>query len=119
MINRHPQGWKHTVDGRWMRWTSPTADAGVQFDAFAAQHPTMSLTTWTLWAGPHPDRPTWTLTASPRTPSGLLADLTESLAHAIGTRQGHITGRERQTGLGTTPPAIPAAKARATVSHTR
>ena len=31
-------GWKHTVDGRWIRWTSPGGDAGVQFDAFAAQH---------------------------------------------------------------------------------
>jgi hypothetical protein len=31
-------GWKHTMDGRWIRWTSPDGDAGVQFDAFAAQH---------------------------------------------------------------------------------
>ncbi|MET9839518.1 DUF317 domain-containing protein [Streptomyces virginiae] len=30
-------GWEHTVDGRWIRWTNLTGDAGVQFDAFAAQ----------------------------------------------------------------------------------
>ncbi|MFD3585389.1 DUF317 domain-containing protein [Streptomyces sp. NPDC058683] len=29
-------GWKHPVDGRWIRWTSPAGDAGVQFDAFTA-----------------------------------------------------------------------------------
>jgi hypothetical protein len=29
-------GWKHTVDGRWLRWTNASQDAGVQFDAFAA-----------------------------------------------------------------------------------
>ncbi|BCK73724.1 hypothetical protein Srufu_076770 [Streptomyces libani subsp. rufus] len=61
-------GWKHTVDGRWIRWTAPAGDAGVQFDAFAAQHPQPSLATWTVWAGPGPDRPTWILTASPPTP---------------------------------------------------
>ncbi|MCX4480992.1 DUF317 domain-containing protein [Streptomyces cellulosae] len=25
-------GWKHTVDGRWIRWTSPNEAAGVQFN---------------------------------------------------------------------------------------
>ncbi|MFC5032825.1 DUF317 domain-containing protein [Streptomyces fildesensis] len=99
-------GWKHTVDGRWIRWTSPTAHAGVQFDAFAAQHPTRNLATWTIWAGPNPDRPTWTLTASPRTPSALLADLTENLAHGTGTRQAQADGRERRTSHGITPLAI-------------
>lgn len=74
-------GWKHAVDGRWIRWTSPAGDAGVQFDAFAAQHPQPSLATWTVWAGPGPDRPTWTLTASPHTPSSLLAGLSENLVH--------------------------------------
>ncbi|WP_353850228.1 DUF317 domain-containing protein [Streptomyces phaeoluteigriseus] len=58
-------GWKHTVDGRWIGWTSPAGDAGVRFDAFAAQHPSQNLATWTVWAGPGPDRPTWALTGSP------------------------------------------------------
>ncbi|MFI5628744.1 hypothetical protein ACIA8E_05020 [Streptomyces sp. NPDC051664] len=32
-------GWKHTVDGRWIRWirwTNLAEDAGVQFDGFGA-----------------------------------------------------------------------------------
>ncbi|MFY7634954.1 hypothetical protein [Streptomyces soliscabiei] len=31
--------WKHTVDGRWIRWTNLSGDAGIQFDAFAARQP--------------------------------------------------------------------------------
>ncbi|MEV0038236.1 DUF317 domain-containing protein [Streptomyces sp. NPDC050804] len=96
-------GWKHTVDGRWIRWTSPAGDAGVQFDAFTAQHPSQNLATWTVWAGPDPCRPTWTLTASPHTPSSLLPDLSETLAHKTGTRQIQPTGRGRGTILITTP----------------
>lgn len=45
-------GWKHNVDGRWIRWTSPTGDADLQFDAFTTQHPSQNLATWTAWAGP-------------------------------------------------------------------
>ncbi|MCZ4126148.1 DUF317 domain-containing protein [Streptomyces sp. H39-S7] len=112
-------GWKHTVNGRWIRWTSPAADAGIQFDAFAAQHPTHTLTTWTVWASPDPDHPTWTLTASPRTPSSLLANLSENLAHGTGTRQIQVTGRDRRTSLATTPPAVPAVMASPAASRTR
>ncbi|MER5281417.1 DUF317 domain-containing protein [Streptomyces sp. NPDC002809] len=71
-------GWKHTLeDGRWMRWTSPAGDAGVQAHA-VTQHP--ELNNWTVWAGPSLHHATWILTASPRTPGSLLADLPESLA---------------------------------------
>lgn len=101
-------GWKHTVDGRWIRWTSPLGDAGVQFDAFTAQHPSQNLATWTVWAGPDPDRPAWALTASPSTPSSLLAGLSENLAHGAGARHPRTAGREHRTSLGTTPPATPA-----------
>ncbi|MGQ4480226.1 DUF317 domain-containing protein [Streptomyces sp. SAS_276] len=104
-------GWKHTVDGRWIRWTSPAGDAGVQFDAVTAQHPTQNLATWTIWAGPDPDRPSWTLTASPHTPSSLLASLSETLAHETGTRHTTIAGPERRTSLVTTPPTAPAVAA--------
>ncbi|MFB4420753.1 DUF317 domain-containing protein [Streptomyces sp. QL37] len=100
-------GWSHTVDGRGIRWTSPTGDAGVQFDAFAAQRPTQNLATWTVWGGPNPDRPAWTLTASPYTPSSLLADLSENLAYGTGTRQKPATSRQRQTRPVTTSPAVP------------
>ncbi|MEU9396942.1 DUF317 domain-containing protein [Streptomyces sp. NPDC048324] len=99
-------GWKHTVDGRWIRWTNLSGDAGVQFDAFAAQKPNSPLTTWTIWAGPSIDHPTWTVTASPYTPSSLMADLAETLAHATGTRQTNTSPRERGAHLGTTPPAL-------------
>lgn len=112
-------GWKHTVDGRWIRWTSPAGDAGVQFDAFTAQHPSQNLATWTVWAGPDPDRPTWTLTASPHTPSSLLADLSETLAHETGTRHPPTATPERRTNLVTSPPTTPAVAATPAASRTR
>ncbi|MDO0930267.1 DUF317 domain-containing protein [Streptomyces sp. DG2A-72] len=104
-------GWKHTVDGRWIRWTNLSGDAGIQFDAFAAQNPNSPLTTWTIWAGLSIDHPTWTITASPYTPSSLMASLAETLAHATGTRQTNTSQRVRGAHLGTTPPALPPATA--------
>ncbi|WP_326682075.1 DUF317 domain-containing protein [Streptomyces sp. NBC_01237] len=59
------------------------------------QHP--ELNNWTVWAGPSLHRATWNLTASPSTPSSLLADLSESLAHATGTRQNPATGTRRSS----------------------
>ncbi|MEV0259055.1 DUF317 domain-containing protein [Streptomyces sp. NPDC050732] len=99
------------MDGRWIRWTSPAADAGFQFDAFAAQHSNQTLATWSVWAGPNPDHPTWALTASPYTPSSLLANLAENLTHATGTRQRQTTSRERRTSPDTAPSVIPAVPA--------
>ncbi|WP_256255298.1 DUF317 domain-containing protein [Streptomyces sp. cf124] len=101
-------GWKHTVDGRWIRWTNPSRDADIQFDAFAAQQPNSTLATWTIWtiwAGPSIDHPTWSVTASPHTPSTLLADLTETLAH-----------RNRHT---TPPPHTDRARLPIHTGHTR
>lgn len=112
-------GWKHTVDGRWIRWTSPTGDAGVHFDAFAAQHPIQNLATWTVWAGPNKDRPTWTITASPHTPSPLLCDLSETLAHETGLRRPQTAGTGRRTSLVTSPPAISAVAANPAASRSR
>ncbi|MFE8009072.1 DUF317 domain-containing protein [Streptomyces sp. NPDC057418] len=111
-------GWSHTVDGRGIRWMSPAKDAGVHFDAFAAQRPTQNQATWTIWGGPNPDRPVWTLTASPYTPSSLLADLSENLAHGTGTRNKAATRRERRMRLGTTLPGVPAVKAGPAASPT-
>ncbi|MFI8880308.1 DUF317 domain-containing protein [Streptomyces sp. NPDC055243] len=113
-------GWKHTVDGRWIRWTSPAGDAGVRFDAFTAQHhPGQNLATWTIWAGPDPDRTTWTVTASPHTPSSLLADLSESLAHETGLRRPQTAGTGPKTSLFTSPAAIPAVTANAAAGRSR
>ncbi|WP_307783337.1 DUF317 domain-containing protein [Streptomyces sp. MBT53] len=80
-------GWTHTVDGRWIRWTNSSEDAGVQFDAFAAQNPNSPLDTWTTWAGTDINNATWTIRASVYTPAALLADLAEELAHGTGTRR--------------------------------
>ncbi|MET8126476.1 DUF317 domain-containing protein [Streptomyces sp. NPDC005231] len=112
-------GWKHTVDGRWIRWTSPAGDAGVRFDAFTAQHPSQNLATWTIWAGPDPDRPAWAVTASPNTPSSLLADLSETLAQETGLRRPQTAGTGRRTSLVTSPPAIPAVAASPAASRSR
>ncbi|MGW1876018.1 DUF317 domain-containing protein [Streptomyces sp. NPDC001975] len=73
-----------------------TNEHAIRNGVLAAQHPNQSLATWTIWAGPGPDRPTWTVTASPHTPSSLLAGLSESLAHQTGTRQAQ-PGREHQS----------------------
>jgi len=99
-------GWKHTVDGRWIRWTSPAGDAGVQFDAFTAQHPSQDLATWTV-------------TASPHTPSSLLADLSETLAHETGLRRPQTAGPERRTTLFTSPPAVRAVATSPSASRSR
>lgn len=112
-------GWKHTVDGRWIRWTSPGKDAGVHFDAFTAQHPTQNLAAWTIWAGPHPDRPTWTITASPHTPSSLLSDLSETLAHKTGLRQSQTADTGRRASPITNPPPMPSAAAGPAAHHSR
>ncbi|MGW0457390.1 DUF317 domain-containing protein [Streptomyces tendae] len=103
-------GWKHAVDGRWIRWTSPDGSSGVQFDAFAAQHASQNLATWTIRTGPDSNRPTWAIIASPHTPSPLLAELSETLAHETGTRQTQ-PGREHRTGLATSVSAAPAVTA--------
>ncbi|MFE2936973.1 DUF317 domain-containing protein [Streptomyces sp. NPDC059278] len=102
-------GWKHTMGGRRIHWISPAGDAGFQFDAFAAQHPTQNHGTWTVWAGPSLNRATWTLTASPYTPIALLADLSETLAHGTVTRRSQTNVRAPVSSLLTTPLAAPKA----------
>ncbi|WP_327743351.1 DUF317 domain-containing protein [Streptomyces europaeiscabiei] len=104
-------GWKHTVDGRWIHWTNLSGDAGIQFDAFAAQQPNSSLATWTIWAGPSIDHPTWTITASPYTPSSLLATLADNLAHGTGPRT-YTCMRAKHTAHLTTAPTAPPLRGR-------
>ncbi|MEV0577098.1 DUF317 domain-containing protein [Streptomyces sp. NPDC050392] len=112
-------GWAHAVDGRWIRWTSPAGFAGVRFDAFTAQHPSQNLATWTIWAGPDPDRPTWTITASPHTPSSLLSDLSETLAHETGLRRPQTADTGPRTSLITSPPAMPTVAAGPATNRSR
>ncbi|WP_326731783.1 DUF317 domain-containing protein [Streptomyces phaeochromogenes] len=81
-------GWKHTIDGRWIRWQLPgDHPITIQFDAFASQAPHTPLDTWTIWAGLSINHPTWTIHASAYTPAGFLSPLAGELAHGIGTRR--------------------------------
>ncbi|MEU9189259.1 DUF317 domain-containing protein [Streptomyces sp. NPDC048484] len=100
--------WKHTVDGRWIRWTNLAEDAGVQFDAFAAQNPNSPLATWTIWAGPSINQPSWALHASPYAPASMIADLASELAHGTGTRAQPCFGAPQLTAtLPAAPPTVP------------
>ncbi|MCL6737714.1 MULTISPECIES: DUF317 domain-containing protein [Streptomyces] len=102
-------GWTHTVDGRWLCWQTSRGDVGVQFEAFAAQTPHTHLDTWTLWAGPSINHPTWAIHASAYTPAGLLAHLAEELAHGTGTRRTHPRQAAQYTSQTNTtaPPPAP------------
>lgn len=93
-------GWEHTASGRHLHWQTPTGDAGIAFDTLAATGTDVFLPAWTLWAGPTIDCPAWTINATADTPAGLLADLSEELAHGIGTQPsvfGAATPTERHT----------------------
>ncbi|WP_181785402.1 DUF317 domain-containing protein [Streptomyces phytophilus] len=111
-------GWKRAVEGRWIRWTSPDEAAGLHFDAVTAQHPNQNPATWTIWAGPGPDRPAWTITASAHTPSPLLASLCETLAHTTGTHHAP-PGREHRTRHAASAPAGPPVTAGRPATHSR
>ncbi|MFF7655754.1 DUF317 domain-containing protein [Streptomyces sp. NPDC007983] len=102
-------GWTHTIDdGRWLRWTNPSHDAGVRFDNFAAHKLDSLLTTWTIWAGPSIYRPTWTLRAPHSAPAAVIADLVAELAHSTGPRHQPRSGAPRQPPQPTTRlPAVP------------
>ncbi|MFC9926593.1 DUF317 domain-containing protein [Streptomyces sp. NPDC127190] len=110
-------GWKHTLTGHGIRWTSPDGDAGVRFDPLTAQDP-QNPATWTVWAGPDPDRPAWAITASPHAPSSLLADLFETLAHETGTRLAQ-PGHEHRPRLAASAPPAPAVTAGRPASRSR
>ncbi|MEU3616831.1 DUF317 domain-containing protein [Streptomyces sp. NPDC006872] len=106
-------GWKHTVEGRWIRWEAPGEDAaGVQFDAFAAQKPNSPLPTWTAWGGNTIHQPTWALHFSPHTPAAVLQDLTCELAEGQGRRKVPAATTPRVAMLTPTPaPPRPASAA--------
>ncbi|MFD4786539.1 DUF317 domain-containing protein [Streptomyces sp. NPDC058459] len=98
-------GWKHAWTGHGIRWMSPDGKAGMQFHPLTPQH-AQNPATWTIWGGTDPDRPKWTLTASPHTPSSLLAGLAAALAQETGTRQVQPS-REHGTRLTASAPATP------------
>lgn len=94
-------GWKPSVTDRGIRWTSPDEEADVHF-APASTHP-QNPATWNIWVGTGPDRPTWAITASARTPGPLVAGLCDALAHETVARQ-YPLSRERARGLVTAAP---------------
>ncbi|WP_371565264.1 DUF317 domain-containing protein [Streptomyces canus] len=113
-------GWEHAVDGRWIRWTNLAGDAGVQFDAFAAQNANSALATWTVWAGPNIDRAAWAIHASPYTPAALLASLADGLAHATGTSTTTApTASRHARQFVTTSPSLPQIPNRQSGSRSR
>ncbi|WP_432104189.1 DUF317 domain-containing protein [Streptomyces sp. bgisy091] len=111
-------GWRHHLNGHGIHWTAPDLKAGVQFDTLTAQSP-QNPATWTIWAGPGPERPTWTITASPHTPGSLLADLSKTLTHTIGHRRPRAASDGRGTSLVTSSLAIPAATVSPAASRSR
>ncbi|MFE9407454.1 DUF317 domain-containing protein [Streptomyces sp. NPDC006704] len=87
--------WEHTVDGRWIRWQAPgDHPAGVQFDAFAAQSPEVSLPAWTFWGGGNTHKPMWALHFSPHAAASVLQDVAFELAH--GLTQNTVTDQPRR-----------------------
>ncbi len=92
-------GWKSTLHGSLIRWTNPSEDAGVQFNAFTAQSPNSPSPTWTIWAGATIDHPTWALHASPCTPVPVISELVTELTHSSAIRCQPRSGTPRQPAL--------------------
>ncbi|MFF4767453.1 DUF317 domain-containing protein [Streptomyces sp. NPDC001255] len=102
----HEAGWRSTAESPGHHWASPDGQAGIRYVPPTEQDP-YAAATWTVWAGPRPHRPAWTITASPNTPSALLASLSEALAHETWTRQTQPAERQNRATLTTTPPTTP------------
>ncbi|MET8683723.1 DUF317 domain-containing protein [Streptomyces sp. NPDC004732] len=80
-------GWKHTIDGRAIRWQAPGDRAiSVQFDAFAAHAPHSGLPAWTFRGGGDANSPQWVLHFSPRAAASVLQDVAFEVANGL-TRQ--------------------------------
>ncbi|MEU8954995.1 DUF317 domain-containing protein [Streptomyces sp. NPDC048518] len=79
--------WRHTIDGRYITWEAPgPQEAGIQFDAFAAQKTGSSLPTWTIWGGHTVHQPAWALQLSANTPATLVQHIAFEMAEGQGTR---------------------------------
>ncbi|MYS36678.1 uncharacterized protein DUF317 [Streptomyces sp. KhCrAH-43] len=70
--------WEHASDGHGIRWTAPDGRAGLRFHPLTSRH-SQSQAIWTVWSGPTPGVPSWTVAASSHTPSSLLAGLSHTL----------------------------------------
>ncbi|MEU7646349.1 DUF317 domain-containing protein [Streptomyces huasconensis] len=80
--------WKHTIDGRFITWEAPgPQEAGIQFDAFAAQKDNGLLPTWTIWGGHAVHQPTWAVQLSAKAPAALVQHLAFEMAEGQGSRR--------------------------------
>lgn len=87
-------GWKHTVDGRFIRWQAPgDHPSGVQFDAFAANFQ-QSLPAWTFWGDGNADTPGWTLHFSTHAVASVLQDVAFEVA--LGRTQKPVASPPRE-----------------------
>ncbi|NEB09757.1 DUF317 domain-containing protein [Streptomyces coelicoflavus] len=74
-------GWKHTIDGRSIRWQAPgDRPVSVQFDAFAANTQQPDLPAWTVWGDSNSGSQRWTLHFSKHTAATVLQDVAGDMA---------------------------------------
>ncbi|MER5440109.1 DUF317 domain-containing protein [Streptomyces sp. NPDC002790] len=79
-------GWKHTIDGRSIRWQAPgDRPVSVEFDAFAAHTPHCALPAWTLRGG-GASAPQWALHFSPHTATSVLQDIAFELTAGLASK---------------------------------
>ncbi|MFC7908236.1 DUF317 domain-containing protein [Streptomyces nigra] len=77
-------GWKHTIDGRSIRWQAPGDRLiSVQFDSFAAHAPHSALPAWTFRCGGDASSPQWALHFSPHAAASVLQDVALEVANGL------------------------------------
>ncbi|MEV7194611.1 hypothetical protein AB0N81_22800 [Streptomyces sp. NPDC093510] len=79
--------WKHTIDGHYITWEAPgPQEAGIQFDAFAAQKDNGLLPTWIIRGGHAAHQPACALQLSANTLAALVQYIAFAMAEGQGTR---------------------------------
>jgi hypothetical protein len=77
-------GWKHTVDGRSIRWQAPgDRPISIHFDAFAAHAPHIALPAWTFQGDGDAGSPRWALHFSPHAAASVLQDVAFEVANGL------------------------------------
>lgn len=80
-------GWKHTIDGRTVRWQAPgDRPISVQFDAFAAHSDQTALPAWTFLGGLAASTTRWALHFSSHAAASVLQDVAFEMANQFATR---------------------------------
>jgi hypothetical protein len=77
-------GWKHTIDGRSIRWQAPgDRPISIHFDAFAAHAPHSALPAWTFQGDGDAGSPRWALHFSPHAAASVLQDVAFEVANGL------------------------------------